>query len=453
MLAALALLALALEAQAVEWAAVATRTVSPGLVHRHLRAGSVSHAARWQVIAATSERMEDADDLLARVAAAAGKQPLSTYRGGLTGRYEILLDGFTGRRAARAAARTLGETLPDLRPMIDVRRVAQDETNPSGPWEVDVLEIDPRRFEVRAAHALDASFGVETTRSLAGRHAAVAAVNGGFFVTRGLLRGDSTGTLQVAGTLLSEPDRGRAVAGFYVEDGTTRALFGRPGLRAEARTADGAVIRIDGVNRAPKPDEVVLLTPQFHRTTLTFPGGVEWVLRAGRLESFHRTGSVAIPADGEVLSFGAERRVVAPPLGSAIEADAALDGGFARIESGLSAGPLLVVAGRRIEEPEREAIRRIFWNTRHPRTAAAVRADGTILLVTVDGRQPTWSVGMTLTELTDLLLALGAEGAINLDGGGSTTMVVAGEVVNRFSDASGERENGDALLVFPRGVP
>jgi len=72
------------------------------------------------------------------------------------------------------------------------------------------------------------------------------------------------------------------------------------------------------------------------------------------------------------------------------------------------------------------------------------------MLVTVDGRQPKKSVGMTIEELAVLMTGLGCVEAINLDGGGSTTMVINGRVVNNPSDATGERPISDALLVFPR---
>ncbi|MDD8025367.1 MAG: phosphodiester glycosidase family protein, partial [Acidobacteriota bacterium] len=91
-----------------------------------------------------------------------------------------------------------------------------------------------------------------------------------------------------------------------------------------------------------------------------------------------------------------------------------------------------------------------FYATRHPRTAIGVRADGTIVLAAVDGRQPGLSVGMTIPELAGLMVDLGCVDALNLDGGGSTTMVVKGEVVNSPSDPGGERAVSDALLVFSR---
>ena len=71
----------------------------------------------------------------------------------------------------------------------------------------------------------------------------------------------------------------------------------------------------------------------------------------------------------------------------------------------------------------------------HPRTAV--------------GRQER-NAGMTLIELADLLARLGAWQAMNFDGGGSTTMVIGGVLVNRPSDATGERAVGNALLVVKR---
>ena len=80
-------------------------------------------------------------------------------------------------------------------------------------------------------------------------------------------------------------------------------------------------------------------------------------------------------------------------------------------------GTLLVEAGRTTG-----ATARVAPNIRHPRTAAGVTADGhTLILLTVDGRQPAHSVGVTLPELADLMLELGAAEAVNLDGGGSTS--------------------------------
>lgn len=96
-----------------------------------------------------------------------------------------------------------------------------------------------------------------------------------------------------------------------------------------------------------------------------------------------------------------------------------------------------------------------FSVTRHPRTAVGL-ADGgrRVLLVVVDGRQPGWSAGMSLPELAELLRQLGAREGINLDGGGSSALVVrrGGDLVvaNRPSDPQGERPVANALAVVRR---
>lgn len=96
---------------------------------------------------------------------------------------------------------------------------------------------------------------------------------------------------------------------------------------------------------------------------------------------------------------------------------------------------------------------RVEPNARHPRTAAGVSKDGwTLYLVTIDGRQKDWSVGMTLPELATLMIELGSHDAINLDGGGSTTMIYrelgsSSYQTNKPSEKAGFRPVANALGV------
>jgi exopolysaccharide biosynthesis protein len=110
---------------------------------------------------------------------------------------------------------------------------------------------------------------------------------------------------------------------------------------------------------------------------------------------------------------------------------------------------LLRLDGRDLHDWTDEQIAAGFDTTRHPRTM--IGEDGSSLwLVTVDGRQPALSLGMSFTELQELARRLGLRSALNLDGGGSTTMVVAGTVVNHPSDPGGPRTVSDAIVVLPR---
>ncbi len=93
-----------------------------------------------------------------------------------------------------------------------------------------------------------------------------------------------------------------------------------------------------------------------------------------------------------------------------------------------------------------------FAAARHPRTAVGFDPGGGLLwLVVVDGRQAPRSAGMSLPELTELLLALGVAEALNLDGGGSSAMTVGGRTVSSPSDATGERPVGNSLWLVRDG--
>lgn len=122
------------------------------------------------------------------------------------------------------------------------------------------------------------------------------------------------------------------------------------------------------------------------------------------------------------------------------------DAGVISSEDAIVSGPLLI--DDRVDLP----LDSINFNAnRHPRTMVGITGTGQLLLVVVDGRQPGYADGMSLFELRALAHSLGCTDALNLDGGGSTTMVVAGEgsngVVNR---PSGKVERPVPSILFVR---
>ena len=117
------------------------------------------------------------------------------------------------------------------------------------------------------------------------------------------------------------------------------------------------------------------------------------------------------------------------------------------VEDAVGAGPALVSNGQvRVSTNEEVFFGSAIPNT-HPRTAAGIRGDGTLLLVVVDGRQPV-SRGVDLEQLAALMVDLGAEEALNLDGGGSSSLFVNGELLNRPSGVTVAREVMSAVGVF-----
>jgi exopolysaccharide biosynthesis protein len=84
-----------------------------------------------------------------------------------------------------------------------------------------------------------------------------------------------------------------------------------------------------------------------------------------------------------------------------------------------------------------------------PRTGIGQTADGSIIFVVIDGRQPTWSIGATISELMNVFIDYHAVNAINLDGGSSTELVYNGKVMNRLWNIFGERYIPTAFVVMP----
>ena len=117
----------------------------------------------------------------------------------------------------------------------------------------------------------------------------------------------------------------------------------------------------------------------------------------------------------------------------------------------VSGAGLLLRDGREISDWTDEQLSGGFETTRHPRTLIGVDGAGAVWLVTVDGRQPWLSLGMTFAELKGLARRIGLVSALNLDGGGSTTMVLKdGWIVNHPTDETGPRKVSDAIVVLPR---
>lgn len=163
-----------------------------------------------------------------------------------------------------------------------------------------------------------------------------------------------------------------------------------------------------------------------------------------------------LPPNVVLAAFGSDRRADAALLkpGASVTLLAKVTNIDGVIEECVGGGPLLVEDGRVVVDDESEGFGRSFVRTRHPRTAIGMSKDGrTIHMVTVDGRQPDISIGHSLQDLAQYMIDIGCHKAINLDGGGSTTMIVRGEVVNKPSDRTGPRTVTNALLVVSKAGP
>jgi exopolysaccharide biosynthesis protein len=324
-------------------------------------------------------------------------------------------------------------------------------------WKIHALVVDPRLAGLKLAQAMDEIAGAETTSSMAARHKAVAAVNGGYFRTTGVARGEPVGMLAIGGKLLSEPVRQRAALAVADDGKNLRLSIARVDFKAGLRVDGKPAREINGFNRPRENDELIVFTPEFHRTTLTGPEGVEITVERGRVVSLiDGAGSQPIPHNGWVISASGKakewalanlKRGMRVEIRTEVVATPAIP---FKPDFIIGAGPQLLASGGFVAEAEAANYSQSLMRLRHPRTAIGRREDGRLILVTVDGRQPQKSVGMTIEELAKLMLELGCREALNLDGGGSTTMVIKNRIVNSPSDQIGERPVSDALLVFTR---
>jgi exopolysaccharide biosynthesis protein len=120
----------------------------------------------------------------------------------------------------------------------------------------------------------------------------------------------------------------------------------------------------------------------------------------------------------------------------------------------VNGGPLLLRHGAVHITQDRDGMHQVsnpsfdygWFLQRNPRTFAGTDALGRTLLVTVDGRQPD-QLGLSIPETAAVARSLGMTEAMNLDGGGSTAMVIRGALISHPSDATGERAVGDAIVV------
>jgi hypothetical protein len=351
-------------------------------------------------------------------------------------------------------------------PGVELYRLT-DQTllSPPGVVAVQLLRLDTGRVNLRLVLAQDTVLGLETVPDMALRAGAVAAINAGFF----LPTGEPAGLLKIDGELVSESASHRGavalVPGRFAHK--PRLIFDQVSARVEVDIGSGKrrrLVAVDAVDTVRAPGALVLFTPRFWANTGTpCDGGAEFIFESHPLVLAERRDdscTSAIPRDGMVLAAGpglpagrleglaigerAHARAVYQPLNGTKPADWDAAPG---IVGGVG---LLAVGGRLVTDWGPEKARDGFTTERHPRTVVGTAADGRVWLITVDGRNKALSVGMNFAELQALVTRVGLVDALNLDGGGSTTMVVQGAVVNHPSDAAGPRRVSDAIVVRRR---
>ncbi len=343
-----------------------------------------------------------------------------------------------------------------------------------GPWRINVVEVNLRQpgLVLRGVRAKDSAVSRETVRSMFDRYKgpgrAVAAINTDFFNTK---NGESENNVVIEGridkgiTMTESPhDTFDNVHYQFGVDWENRPAIERFTVSAMLYSSRMKALRLEGINAWPDSNTLVLYTPANGVTTPadTFgrkPTLLPLRLRAQRADTmiFAVAGKVTeggtLPLEGGgVLAAAGSMRDELRSIGrrgGMLKVVARIQPAKTKLRTIVGGWPRVVRDGRSTAEYS-SILEGTFprFEGRHPRSAVGFSKDsGTVYLITVDGRTST-DVGMTLTELGKLMIQLGVHDGMNFDGGGSTTMVVEGKVVNRPSDQTGERAVGSGLLVI-----
>jgi Phosphodiester glycosidase/SPOR domain len=466
-----------------------TDRLAPGVRYTRIERGHLSPADGWAVDVAVVADRAAADDLAARLQAAgfeaeiaALPRPPDDRAGGPLG--HRVRSGVFATRAA-ADARVAAIRAAGL-PARGAAFTAEDGGPTSGPWVLHVLTVDPALVE--PVLATDVVVDRERLSAISARRGAIAAINGGYFVIGDAdgTPGDLAGSSILDGRLVSEAVDGRTDLLLRRRHAAVTALWDRRWVEA-----GGALRLLDGENRRPgliracggeggdaptelplhditctDPGELVHFTPVYGAATDSGPGAEAVLDGRGRVSALRDPRGGAVPAGGSVLAGTGDaadwlRRHARPGTRMRLRTRLHDERGTVPLAPGLdviNGGPRLLRRGHvditadaeGFDHPADPGFYYAFGLRRNPRTLAGVTRDGRLLLVAVDGRAPGYSAGLNFLEEALVMRALGASDAVNLDGGGSTTMTVRGNVVTRPSDATGERPIGDALVVAPR---
>jgi len=304
-----------------------------------------------------------------------------------------------------------------------------------GPIHANFLRAEPNHVRIEVADCREAwSSGISFQQCARGR--SVAAVSGGYFLySEGDIappsgRGDPVGLLLSQGSLLSPP------------------VFRRPSLLVGEKGSialrplglEGMEIHI-GENRFPVSDVWNRARGLFGPSSPSVAIVSHEVMAVG--------SDLPIPLNGFVFPVA---NVMGVKPGDQVGFPAIRLSDREQVLEGIAGGPMILRQGNPVLDFKGED----FWGTAPPitfsqdetgdqnllaRLAVGLDAHGTLVFAAVDGRDFRRALGMTLGELTELMMALGCQTALNLDGGSSKRMIINGDVVDLPSTeiVSGER--------------
>ena len=360
-------------------------------------------------------------------------------------------------------------TLPNPdRLVVDLRtdpgRPRQIAWAPGIQWREDTVQLGASRFPVVSlvvdprVPGVDLQpiwgnstqvVGITPLSSAAQQSGAIAAINAGFFNRNNQ---NPLGAIRRDGRWLSGPILNR---GAIAWDEAGNVAIGRLQLQEIATLSTGDRISVLHLNSGYVQAGTSRYTPDWGNTYVPLiDNEVIVTVRNGQVERQQLGGTagsqaIAIPSDGYVLVVRSDSRVarlLAP--GTRVDiASSSIPSQFDAYPHIVGAGPLLVQNNQVVLNAASEQFSTAFIQQRAVRSAIGVRSDGTLLLTTIQSQ--VGSAGPSLAETAQIMQALGATDALNLDGGSSTTLLLGDRVLNRPSNTVARVHNGIGIFISP----
>jgi hypothetical protein len=261
-------------------------------------------------------------------------------------------------------------------------------------------------------------------------------VNAGFFTQYGV----PSGLVFAGGRLFTASDDINPV--LMVQDGKASLNV----IKSEMYITDGnKQVKADKLNTTGESGETVVYTKDYGSSNRAeIPNTTFYVVNGTIQGIFAKSSETNIPKDGFLVTIYG-RGINKLPFAQGDKVEFVHHPDLSSAFSAYQCGSWIVQNGR-IVVLEKDPWIGVTTN-RDPRTAIGLKDDHTVIILTVDGRQPGYSGGLTGEELGELLLRLGVTDAAMLDGGASTEMIINGSIVNRPSFKGEERPLGGGIII------
>ena len=324
----------------------------------------------------------------------------------------------------------------------------------SGQRVISLLDLDLERsdFKVDTFIAQKSIAGISDLKDIVKKRNALAGINGGFYN----YTGRPLGLLITSNQIISESIKNRTALAITGDNEILINKINWSGIlqSLNGNQNDEYKLKITGANRKPREDEIVVYNKFYGKKAPRIkPGLIEMVIKNDRIISISDKISnqeTPIPEKGLIIQAHgkAVKEINNFKEGEEIEFQHQFNEpqwNEKEIIAAIGGGPNLLTEGRIDISGKQGEFQSDILQGRAPRSAVGTTDDNHLVFVTVDGRQPDLSIGITLDELASFMKDYGVREAMNLDGGGSARMVVRGYTM---SNPSQKRLISNGILIF-----